>query len=216
MYALRLATVALSSVASAQLTFSNVFNSGMVLMRDTPSVVWGFGNASIQVNTTFNGHTYAATVGSDGIWRQPLPSTPAGGPYSIAVAGSDGSSLALNNILFGDVYICSGQSNMQFTVDQGFNASAEAAAANDPKYSSIRVMTVGTSKASGSPLTQFHEVAQNWTAVSSAAIGAGNWSAFSAVCWFFARDVFDGLNGTVPLGMISSNWGGTVIRVSIL
>lgn len=97
-------------------------------------------------------------------------------------------------------------------VSQAFNATAELAAADDPAFEAIRVMTVGTGTSSHTPLSRLGSVFQPWAPVSSKSLGVGNWTAFSAVCWFTGRDVFEGLNRTVPLGLISNNWGGTPIE----
>jgi sialate O-acetylesterase len=99
-------------------------------------------------------------------------------------------------------------------VAQAFNASAEIAAADDPAYRRIRVFTVGEGTGNASaPLPELATIAQPWAVASSASIGVGNWSAFSAVCWFTARNVFNALNGTVPLGLVSNNWGGTAVEL---
>lgn len=97
---------------------------------------------------------------------------------------------------------------MQFTVDSAFNYTEEIAAANN--YPNIRVFTVGQSHYSSTPLNQLAAFAQGWSVASSSSIGAGNWSEFSAVCWFTGRDLYDKYQ--VPIGLISSNWGGTLIQ----
>jgi len=97
---------------------------------------------------------------------------------------------------------------MQFTVATAFNASLEIQRANN--YPNVRVFTVGTYHYSSTPLTQLFQIEQNWSVASNVTIGLGAWSAFSAVCWFTGRDLYDSLQ--VPIGLISSNWGGTVIQ----
>ena len=94
---------------------------------------------------------------------------------------------------------------MQFTVLQGFNATAEiAAAANFPF---IRLFTAALIS-SNTPENQLLGVEQPWSVASPAAIGNGNWSYFSAVCWFYGRDIFEQLN--YPIGMIDTDWGGLI------
>ena len=93
---------------------------------------------------------------------------------------------------------------MQFTLLSAFNASVEVARAQ--AYPDIRVFTVGQGTTSYTPLTQLGSVAQNWSVASSATIGVGNWSQFSAVRWLFGRNVYDALGGSVSIGLISSNW----------
>jgi sialate O-acetylesterase len=93
---------------------------------------------------------------------------------------------------------------VQFTVDQAFNATAEVAAANNYPY--LRVVTVGQSSTSYTPLTQLASIEQNWIAASNLTIGAGNWSAFSAVCWFFGRDIYNAFEGQVPIGRLQLDY----------
>lgn len=99
---------------------------------------------------------------------------------------------------------------MQFAVDNGLNATEEvAAAANFP---TIRVFTVGEGTSSNVSLSNLTTITQPWAVASPASIGVANWTAFSAVCWFFGRNVHQALGGTVPLGLISNNWGGTPVQ----
>lgn len=94
--------------------FSNTLGDHMVLQRDVDTAtIWGSAAPSAQISTTFNGQKYSTTAGSDGVWRQVLPSTPAGGPYTITSTASTGGTLSLSDVLFGDVYLCGGQSNME-------------------------------------------------------------------------------------------------------
>lgn len=194
-------------------TLSNTLGDHMVLQRDArspPAIVWGFAAAGVTIKTTFQGNTFTTTTGSDGVWRQALPPTPAGGPYTISFTGSDGGSAALNDVLFGDVYLCSGQSNMQFAVSNGFNASQEAQRAN--QYPTIRVFTVGQGTQSPAPLQELKTIEQQWSVANASSIGGPQWGYFSAVCWFFGRTLHDALGGNVPMGLISDNWGGTPIQ----
>jgi sialate O-acetylesterase len=107
-------------VCIARLQLSATLGNHMVLQRDNAATtVWGFATAGATVKTVFNSNNYLATTGSDGIWRQKLPSTPAGGPYSLSFSASTGEVASLTDVLFGDVFLCGGQSNMQFTVTSG-------------------------------------------------------------------------------------------------
>ena len=102
---------------------------------------------------------------------------------------------------------------MQFTLlsNAGVpNVTAELQLANNYPY--IRVFTVGQGNSSEVPFTQLASIEQQWAVASNLSIGVGGWSAFSAVCWFTYRDVFDKLGGNVPQGLISNNWGGTPIQ----
>jgi sialate O-acetylesterase len=116
--------------------------------------------------------------GSDGVWRQQLPAMPAGGPYNLTFSSSTGGSASMSDVLFGDVYLCGGQSNMEFTVASALNASAEIAAAN---YPWIRVFTVGQGNSSNTPFVDLASVEQTWTAATPASIGGPDWHEFSAM-----------------------------------
>ena len=108
-------------------------------------MVWGFVNRSgVRITTTLdNGEGLTSVSDAGGVWRQLLPATAASTlPHTLTVKSDDGHNATLSNILFGDVYICGGQSNMAFSLPANANASAEVAAAT--AYTSIRVFTVGT------------------------------------------------------------------------
>ena len=104
-----------------------------------------------------------------------------------------------------------GQSNMVFTVHSGFNATVEGQRAAN--YPNIRIFTVGEyGTTSATPLTQLGSIVQKWTPASTASVNVADWTMFSAVCWFFGRNVYDALGKKVPIGLVSSNWGGTPIE----
>ena len=203
-----------SAAPSSSFQLSNTLGDHMVLQRDTPALVWGLANAGVEVKTTFLGQTYTVTAGSDGIWRQRLPAQPSTPtPTSLSFTSSDGGSAQLSDVLFGDVHICSGQSNMQFTLltNAGVpNKTQEVADAAN--YPLIRVFTVGQGTNSSTPLTQLKTIEDPWAVSSPAVIGGPGWNTFSAVCWFTFRDIFDALGKKVPMGLISNNWGGTRIQ----
>lgn len=182
---------------------STTLGSNMVLQRAPQSAtVWGFAAAGATVKTSFAGNSYSTTSGADGIWRQTLPPQPATlAPATLTFTSSTGEPpLTLANVLFGDVYICSGQSNMQFSVPAMTNSSAEANRAND--YPAIRLFTVGQGTSSKTPLTDLKTVSQPWAVANNVSVsGGGSFGHFSAVCWIFGRDIFDGLGGSVPIGV---------------
>jgi sialate O-acetylesterase len=199
---------------AAQPFLSNVFGDHMVLQRDRPSRLFGFAPSGTSVTTQMKSSTFSqslvTTAGSDGIWRQELPMQPASSnPFAFTITAT-GLSASLVDVLFGDVHICSGQSNMQFTTINVPNASTEIADADN--YGLIRVFTVGQATSSPTPLLFLQTVEQPWAAASHTSIGGQAWAYFSAVCWFTYRDVFNGLGKNVPQGLISDNWGGTPIE----
>ena len=94
--------------APSTFSLSKTLGDHMTLQRDTPAMVWGFAASGASVKTTFAGNSYTASAGSDGIWRQALPATPATAEgQSITFSASTGETAALNDVVFGDVYICS-------------------------------------------------------------------------------------------------------------
>eukprot|EP01052_Picozoa_sp_SAG31_P004231 SAG31_NODE_174_length_21353_cov_23.387974_1_plen_204_part_00 len=180
------ATIGGGAPAAASFRFSNTHGDHMVLQQaPAKAQVWGFGTAgqSVSVVTTAAGGAtpVKATVAADGTWQVALAPVKASVTPVTVTATSGTASIALKDVLYGDVWFCSGQSNMQFTVDNGFNASAEvAAAANFPN---IRLFTAGNVP-SLTPLTELAAkggVAQPWSIASPASVGGGNWTHFSAV-----------------------------------
>jgi sialate O-acetylesterase len=177
-----------------------MFQDHAVLQRDRPIAVFGEAHPGERVTVSIDGKSAQARAGASGRWQATLPSLPAGGPYSLEAHGSSGSAESRTDILAGDVYLCSGQSNMEFSTANVLNASREiGAAAND----SIRLLSV-THASSASPLSHF-QAPVAWSAVSPATVRD-----FSAACYFFARDLQKSVH--IPLGLIHSSWGGSRIE----
>lgn len=194
---------------------SNTLGSNMVLQRaPQQAIVWGFAAAGTKVSTTMTGHSasFTATASADGVWRQKLPATPASPtPYSLSFKASTGETALMENVLFGDVYLCGGQSNMQFSMPGIENATEEAAEASH--YPLIRLFSVGQGTSSNTPLDNLLTIQQDWSVANSTSVANGDpFGYFSAVCWIFGREVFDSLGGHVPIGLISNNWGGTPVE----
>ena len=147
-----------------------------------------------------------------GVWRQKLPSTEAGGPYTIVFENEGSENITLDDVMFGDVYLCGGQSNMQFSLGGNENATFFANEANN--YPNMRLFTVGQGTESpGVPLNDLKTIEQVWTRTSSTTVTDGSaFNYFSAVCYFFGKTVSDSMNRTVPIGLISNNWGGTKVE----
>ena len=164
------------------------------------------------MSATLDGTTQNTTAGTDGLWLFAFE-RPAGGPFDIVFSGSGGTT-TLSGILFGDVFLCGGQSNMAFNVAIAFNATAECARAVEPRYATMRVMAVGHATAGApSPADELGSVSLMWTAPTHDSIcHAGNFNAaFSAVCYFAGRTLFDALNGAVPIGLVSSAVASTAV-----
>ncbi|GAB1452355.1 sialate O-acetylesterase [Draconibacterium sp.] len=179
----------------ADVKLPRIFSSNMVLQQGIENPVWGWADKGEQIAVTFNNNTVRAETNADGRWSVKLPAQAYGGPYSLTIKGKN--TVVFDNILIGEVWVCSGQSNMEFHVESSINAEKEIAAANFPK---IRLFTV--------PKT----VAQ----FPNDDISSGEWEEcspetvadFSAVGYFFGRDIFQELK--VPIGLIHTSWGGTV------
>ena len=143
----------------------------MVLQRAPQSaVVWGHTAAGATVTTRFAGASYEAVADGDGTWRQRLPPTAASAtPYALSFASTAGEAAAVRDVLFGDVFLCGGQSNMQFTVPVATDGLAEARAADG--YPTIRVFTVGEGNGTAAAnFSDLQSVAQPWAVASNASI----------------------------------------------
>jgi len=198
-------------IAIAPPFVSNTLGSNMVLQQAPQSAnLWGQSQAADTITVNFNSQNYQTTSDSNGFWLISLPPTPASfNAYTITINGNpSGNSAVLSNVLFGDVYLCGGQSNMQFTVDSAFNASTEVPEANN--YPNIRVFTVGQGTWSFTPLEYLNTIEQQWSVASNTSIGGGNWTFMSAVCWFTGRNIYN--QQQIPLGLISNNWGVTLVQ----
>jgi sialate O-acetylesterase len=209
------AATAAAAAAPPPCNISNVFGSHMVLQRDSvDTLVYGFAAPGDTVTLQVDGNALPPSkADASGVWRSALPKsmTVAGGPHAINAVCSDGSTGgSLTDVLFGDVFLCGGQSNMQFTTVSAFNGTEEVARAAN--YPNVRVFSVGQGTTSYTPLSELGSIMQPWSVASPASIGNGNWSYFSAVCWMFGRNIFDALGGTVPIGLVSDNWGGTRVQ----
>ena len=211
-----LAAARASSSPAASVRFSNVFGDDMVLQADKPAPVWGWAAPSASVRVSLSSGAFNATVQADaaGFFRAVLPSAPASmAAVDVLAAAPDGSSAALRRVLFGTVILCSGQSNMEFTVASLANASAEIAAA--PAYTDrVRLYSaayVNTSFAPTSPRQEMLNVSLPWAAASVLSVGGGPWLYFSALCWLAARGVADRFPAT-PVGAVHASIGGTPIQ----
>eukprot|EP00656_Telonema_subtile_P017772 TRINITY_DN19580_c0_g1_i3.p1 TRINITY_DN19580_c0_g1~~TRINITY_DN19580_c0_g1_i3.p1 ORF type:complete len:367 (-),score=43.37 TRINITY_DN19580_c0_g1_i3:28-1128(-) len=202
----------LPRVLASSFSVSTTLGDSMVLQRAPQSAtVWGFAAPTAVITATFDNVNYTSVTGTDSIWRVNLRPTAAGGPYAIQFSASTGETAALADVLFGDVYVCGGQSNMQFSVGGNENASAYAKQADS--YPNIRLFTVGQKTSSQTPLFDLATIEQPWAHASATSVTDGSaFNYFSAVCWFFGKGVYDGLDGKVPIGLISDNWGGTKVE----
>jgi len=181
----------------AQTRLPKFFSAGMVLQRDTEQRVWGWDTPGKRVDVAWGDRTGTATADDQGRWLVTLASTAAGGPWPLVVEGSE--RLELGDVWAGDVWLCSGQSNMEWTVAGSANKDAEIAAGNHPAIRHLKVQH----RPSATPLDDLETA--GWQVCSPATVGD-----FSAVAYFFARELRTEVD--VPIGLIGSNWGGTRIE----
>ncbi|MBF0648639.1 9-O-acetylesterase [Dysgonomonas sp. GY75] len=187
----------------AQLSMPAVFSDNMVLQQQTEAPIWGIAVPGGEVNiiTSWNTKKYKVSVDKYGKWVTRLETPKAGGPYDISVTASDGAVVKLKNVLIGEVWFCSGQSNMEMPLagwGQVLNYEKEIASA---KYPKIRLLQV-EKKTSLFPVSEMKVAGGSWQECSPESVAE-----FSATAYFFGRDLFEKLN--VPIGLINSSWGGT-------
>jgi len=176
------------------LTTGSPFADHMVVQRDVPVTVWGTADAGAEVAVVLGDARAMSTAGDDGAWRVELPASPAGGPHALVIS-CGGERREIADVLVGEVWVCSGQSNMGFSLNGALNAEAEIAAA---EYPQIRMFSVpNTPKPEPAA-----ECGGRWHVCSPT-----NAHGFSAVGYFFARELHRKLG--VPVGMLNSSVGGT-------
>ncbi|OUJ74975.1 sialate O-acetylesterase [Hymenobacter crusticola] len=168
----------------------------MVLQRDTNLGIWGWAAPGEKVTLTFNGKTYHATTGTDGKWRVSLPAQKAGGPFQMEIAGTN--RLTVKDVLVGDVWLCSGQSNMETPMSRVRDKyPQEVAQANNPR---IRQFNVPLTYAFSGPKSDV--TGGSWVAADPQSI-----LQFSAVAYFFAKEI--SAKYQVPVGIIKDAVGGS-------
>jgi sialate O-acetylesterase len=184
---------------AADLGLARIFSDHAVLQRDQTIAVWGTTGAGGKVTVTLGGQTASGSADAQGKWKVQLPPQPAGGPYALTVT-SNGQTVSRADILVGDVYLCSGQSNMEFAQRASTNAiGATYTAQND----SIRYLNVPRHSAMAPQDDLLAPAA--WTRMTADTIGDS-----SAVCYYMARSLQ--AEYKVPVGFIQASWGGTTIQ----
>lgn len=191
----------LSNVAIANVTLPNVFSDNMVLQRNTEVTIWGWANPQEEVIITpsWNNQAYKTKASNQARWEVVIPTPKEGGPYTISIKGYN--EIVLKNILIGEVWICSGQSNMEMSASWGIeNGDEEVKNATNPniRFFSIPKLTATTPQ---------NDLSGNWTECTPETM-----KYFSAVGYFFAKRLQEDLKN-VPIGLIGSNWGGTPAEI---
>lgn len=189
-----------SATLFANVKLPKIFSDNMVLQRDGPIPVWGWAAANEKVEVRFHDQVKTTKADKNGKWSVRLDAEIAGGPYQLTVKGK--STLSFKNILIGEVWLCSGQSNMEWTVGQSNNAKQEIKSANYPFIRQIKIPHTISSL----PLSDF--TPNEWQVCDSTTVAS-----FSGVAYFFAKNIYDSLK--IPIGLINDCWGGTNIETWI-
>lgn len=185
------------SALRADVALAPLFQDHAVLQQGKPVPVWGRADAGEKVTVTFAGQTAQATAGADGRWILYLDTLPASTtPAELVVSGKN--TVTVRDVLVGEVWLCSGQSNMEWPVSRAQNAREEIAAANFPLIRHFKVKrTVAESPQ--------ESVEGDWAVCSPQTV-----EPFTAIGYFFARDLHRKLG--VPIGLVNSSWGGTPVE----
>ena len=189
-------SIAVSPVYS-NVKLPKILSSNMVLQRNTDFKIWGWADKGEKVSVFLNDIKRTTKTGKDGKWMVVFPAMKEGGPFTISINGTN--EIKLTNIMFGDVWVCSGQSNMEWPLSSTNNAEEEIATAN---YPDIRLF----------------ECPHNVQFTPMDDVESGEWKVctpetvpgFSAVGYFFGRNIYKNLN--VPIGLLFTAWGGTNIE----
>ena len=184
----------LSYYSFANVSLPKIFGDNMVLQRNKPIPVWGWADANEKITVQFNRQIKSVKADKSGRWMIKLDNESAGGPYQLIVKGKN--AITISDVLVGEVWVCSGQSNMEFAVRSVINADKEIAAANYP-------------------LIHHFTVPKNISSMPKDDVTGGEWKVcspetagdFTAVGYFFARELYRELK--IPVGLINTSWGGT-------
>jgi sialate O-acetylesterase len=193
------AACACAPAGAADLGLAHIFSDHAVLQRDQPIAVWGTAGAGRKLTVTLGGQTATGSADAHGKWKIRLPPQPAGGPYTLTVT-SDGQTVSRADILVGDVYLCSGQSNMEFAQKASTNAIGATYNAQNDR---IRYLNVPRNSAA-LPQDEFNGPVA-WTPMTGETVGDA-----SAVCYYMARSLQASYK--VPVGFIQASWGGSTIQ----
>jgi sialate O-acetylesterase len=194
-----LALISLRATAADLPFVAPLFGDGMVLQRDQADPIWGWAKPGEKVTVTMGEKTATAVADKDGKWIAKITPPPAGGPYEVKISGPE--EVTLKDVLVGDVWICSGQSNMEMGIKAVKDAQQEIANANNPN---IRLFLQKKANAASPVAT----TDGTWLPCTSENIVKDGWDGFTAVGYFFGRELQGKLN--VPIGLIETSWGGTV------
>ena len=184
---------------SAQVKLPQLIRDSMILQRDAKIYIWGWASKGEKVSVKFNGKTYKTKTNDNGEWKLQLSSMKAGGPYIMEISGKN--KIVLHDILVGDVWLCAGQSNMEHQMKlHAIKYPEEIANAN---YTEIRQFKVPNVTNLVAPQNDLRSGSWKWA-------DSTNVKDFSAVAYFFAKDLYEKYH--VPIGIINASWGGIPIE----
>lgn len=186
-------------ISEAKIVLPNLISDGMVLQRGTPVKIWGKADSGEKIQLTFLKKKYQAVADSLGNWQIDLPALKPGGPFSMSI-----NDITLQNILIGDVFLCSGQSNMELMVSRVMDKYADEV--NQYENPSIRYLKVPYAYDFNTPLSDIKPMA--WKPLTK-----DNVMGYSALCYFFAKLLYEKTG--VPVGIVNSSWGGTPVEAWI-
>jgi sialate O-acetylesterase len=178
----------------------------MVMQQEKPLVVWGWANPNETIKVQLGSASAQTQANASGEWKVTLAAMTAGGPYTLTVSGS--SNVQFEDVMIGEVWLCSGQSNMEMGIGMCDNAKEEIAVAD---YPGIRLLMI-PNKWTPEPQSDTTEskTEGTWKMCSPGSVAEGGWSGFSAAAYYFGRELHKQLG--VPIGLIDATWGGTRIE----
>lgn len=194
--------MATAGIAQTTITLPSVIGDNMVIQQKTNAAIWGKAAPSktISVATSWDEKKYSARTDQNGNWKVVVTTPAFGGPYQIDI--SDGDTISLKNVMVGEVWICSGQSNMEMPLAGWGLIKDYQQEINEAKYPDIRLLHL-QQVTSNRPLENARLVNGGWQFCSPESVAT-----FSSVAYFFARDVYKQTG--VPIGVINTSWGGTI------
>lgn len=195
------ALVYLCPSANAEIRLAGIFGEHMVLQRQKEIRIWGWADAGEEVFVQLGDNSASTQANAEGRWFVELPAMEAGGPYRLTAAANretDKPPVLLKDVLIGEVWLCSGQSNMEWPVSATKNANQEIAAAKFPKIRHFNI----AHRPSATPLD---DIPSKWTVCSPETVPG-----YTATGYYFARKLHQELG--IPIGLINSSWGGTRVE----
>lgn len=183
---------------SARVRLPALISNGMILQRNQPTTIWGWAAPGERITVSFNHRAYRTTTDLAGKWKIGLPAHQAGGPFDLTIKGEN--AIVIQDILFGDVWLCSGQSNMEYMLKRSRAIyTAEIAQAENPEIRQFLVKTAWS-----------YEVKDDVAPAAWKSVTPSNVLDFSAVAYFFAKSLYE--KYYVPIGLINSSYGGTPVQ----